>query len=196
MTDTTHNASDLARIRPFPLLGITISGIEKFIHDIGGREKAIGKTTDDICREFIVPLTLERKCSYCDLIQSDPCVREASVFISHAWRYQFLDVFDAIESRYRPQKDKVFLWFDLFSNNQHNNEPPPFEWWCETFQSAIRKIGSVVMVLEPWIDPIPLTRAWCLWEIFCSNVQNSYFEVILPPKELKKMLDEIEDNAN
>jgi hypothetical protein len=48
--------------------------------------------------------------------------------------------------------------------------PPPFpaslpspgslarQWWCNTFTSNIRAIGTVLLVLTPALDPIPLQR--------------------------------------
>jgi hypothetical protein len=35
------------------------------------------------------------------------------------------------------------------------------------------------MVMEPWNNPITLTRAWCLWEVYCTSHTNSKFEVAM-----------------
>jgi hypothetical protein len=42
---------------------------------------------------------------------------------------------------------------------------------------------SFLLVLSPWNDPIPLTRAWCLWEIFCAIDENVVLHVSLPKTE-------------
>jgi hypothetical protein len=52
------------------------------------------------------------------------------------------------------------LWFDIFTINQHNTVTGDFLWWSTTFKSAIRSFGRTAMVLAPWQDSIPLTRAW------------------------------------
>ena len=39
-------------------------------------------------------------------------------------------------------------------------------------------------MLSPWEDPIPLKRAWCLWEVLCTINGNVPLTVQLPPKEL------------
>ena len=36
----------------------------------------------------------------------------------------------------------------------------------------------------PWEDPIPLTRAWCLWELLCSVNGHTQLSVQMPPREL------------
>jgi tetratricopeptide (TPR) repeat protein len=53
-------------------------------------------------------------------------------------------------------------------NNQHEAPDRPFSWWTTTFRESIASIGTVVLILSPWDRPIPLTRAWCLWEIYCA----------------------------
>ena len=64
-------------------------------------------------------------------------------------------------------RERTFFWFDIFSNSQHNTDTKPFEWWTEVFQSNVQRIGHTLLVLE-WNNPIPLSRAWCIWEIFCT----------------------------
>lgn len=69
------------------------------------------------------------------------------------------------------QKDEVFFFFprfDAFCNNQHDISSKLFEWFCSTFKDSIASIGTVLQVMTPWNDPMPLKRAWCLWETFCA----------------------------
>jgi tetratricopeptide (TPR) repeat protein len=37
--------------------------------------------------------------------------------------------------------------------------------------------------MHPWTDPVPLTRAWCLWEILCTIDQGVPLIVRLPKSE-------------
>jgi hypothetical protein len=72
-------------------------------------------------------------------------VNAATVFISHAWKYTFLDVIDALVNHFQSTPD-IIIWFDLFSNNQHKAIDLDFHWWCNTFKSAIQAFGHTVMV--------------------------------------------------
>ena len=89
---------------------------------------------------------------------------------------------------------------DIFTVNQHNaaNCPgtgpspcpcgstrplPPPEWWSGAFKTAIASFGHVVAVLDPWDAPVPLTRAWCLWELLCAVESNTKLEVTLSPAQ-------------
>jgi hypothetical protein len=52
-------------------------------------------------------------------------VEVAKVFISHAWKYQFLDVISAIQNSFDPE---TIVWFDLFSNNQTIAQNLDYNW--------------------------------------------------------------------
>ncbi len=95
-------------------------------------------------------------------------VADANVFVSHAWAYKFVDLLAAMqhwaaENKHDPAS--LFLWIDLFSVNQHISASTTQEWWSGVFRNGITATGRVVLVLAPWSNPIPLSRAWCLWEV-------------------------------
>ncbi len=150
---------------PFPTLGVKLKVFLQFVDGNGGREAfhsgPAGKdplTTTDVCERFLKPITSVKRQSYCELLaeQHSPDVGEASHFISHAWKFPFIDVVDALQHHFSHEPD-VYLWFDVFSNNQHSASSFPFEWWKDTFMNAIGKLDRVVMILFPWYNPIPLT---------------------------------------
>ena len=164
---------------PFPKHGVRFPAFTEFIQRCGGRDALVGLTTTDVCERFIKPFTLASASSYCDLLKAgnDPHVLDtADVFISHAWKYAFLHVVAAVEAHFNHTPDMV-IWFDLFSNNQHQAGGLPFVWWQTTFRSAIEDFKHTVLVLAPWNDPVVFTRAWCLFEIFTSVDTQSRFEV-------------------
>eukprot|EP00043_Microstomoeca_roanoka_P012190 m.117316 g.117316 ORF g.117316 m.117316 type:complete len:509 (+) comp15424_c0_seq2:412-1938(+) len=80
------------------------------------------------------------------------------------------------------EEPSTYFWFDLVCNNQVSTTALPHDFWSHTFSSAIESIGRVVAVLSPWNDPVPLRRAWCLWEINCG-LKAPVFEVRLPESQ-------------
>jgi len=55
-------------------------------------------------------------------------------------------------------------------------------------EGAIVDIGRTVLVLSPWNDPIPLTRAWCLYEMFSTlSAPDVRFDIVLPDSELTRL---------
>ena len=127
--------------------------------------------------------------SYCEVLDADPATCELvgrpTHFLSHAWTHRFEDVVEALALREEESEDDgvCFYWFDCFSLDEHATQVLPQDFWSDTFKEAIRMIGRTVMVLSPWDKPVALTRAWCLWELFCSVEGGSSFEIALPPAE-------------
>ena len=181
----------------FPKHGIKVSYLEQFINDIGGRERLQAKTTTDVCNDYLKPLTEATQSSLCDFLrhtQHEAYGEKAGVFISHAWRYTFLDVVEALRYHFRDGLDTV-IWFDFFSNNQHKATTLEYDWWQTTFKSAIAEMKHTVMVLSPWSNPIPYTRAWCIFEAYCSASTNCHFEIAMSQREQKQFLSDIADGG-
>ena len=177
---------------PFPKEGIKLSSWDIFINECGGRSMLEGLSTTDVNNQYQKPLTVHTKSSYCDYLKTRDCgsVGEAQVFISHAWKYVFLDVVDTLQYHFRDNPDTI-IWFDLYSNNQHAAPDLDFHWWSTTFKSAIEQFNHTVLILSPWNNPIPLTRAWCLFEIYCTAACKCRFEVAMSPSDQKAFIKAI-----
>ena len=166
---------------PFPKQGVTL----KLLLRMKQLAKDKNWTTTELSDNFIKPETQPMQCSF-DVYMKiqysttphpilgltyDECYEKgpANVFVSHAWRYLFVELVTAIETFTDSHVgEKWSYWVDLFVNDQWNAPNLPYEWWAGTFSSAIGEIGHTMLVLSPWDAPIPLTRAWCLWEILCT----------------------------
>jgi tetratricopeptide (TPR) repeat protein len=164
-----------------PKHGVKLSFFDEFVNSCGGRTELTGLTTTDVKDKFVLKWTEQYKCSFNDLLREmkHPSYNEqADVFISHAWKYEFLKVVDILKHHFT-NRPSVVIWFDLFSNNQHEATGLEYGWWATTFRSAISEFGHTVMVLMPWDDPIPLKRAWCLFELYCTHDTGCKFEVAM-----------------
>eukprot|EP00808_Paulinella_micropora_P000346 g22476.t1 len=153
-----------------------------------------GTTTDDVVRDLVKPATADQKCSYVELLarSQDPQdragVATATVFLSHAWKYSFKNVVEAIAAHWPDKGDlrsRTFLWFDIFTVNQHETAKVDQNFWFNAFRENVKDIGLTVLILSPWRNPLPLTRSWCLWEIFCTRDTGATFEICLPQAEAK-----------
>jgi pentatricopeptide repeat protein len=95
-----------------------------------------------------------------------------------------------------------YFWLDIFCRNLFvDSQDRPFEWWCSTFKDNIAAIGTVLLVMTPWYAPIPLTRAWCLWEIYCAlelEQQGRGVQLILrlPADQRAAFLDGVNDDSD
>ena len=175
----------------FPGLGVSWQVFDEFIDSCGGSTVLSKLTTTEVCENFLKPRTADMKCSYCQLLLDQSAsggpshsVGSATVFISHAWKYVFLDVVDCVRNHLRGhtsgRESAEYIWFDLFSNNQHDTSSVPFEWWCTTFQKAISSIGRTLLVLSPWQDPVVLTRYCSLLGWVARLIINFNYYLVLP----------------
>ena len=79
----------------------------------------------------------------------------ATVFISHAWQYNFYEFLLALEAKFKTQPS-VRLWIDIFCHNQHDELTS--DEWITKFEQHIFHIYNTVMIVFPWRNPIPFTR--------------------------------------
>ena len=181
---------------PFPKEGIKLSSLDMFINECGGRSALKGLTTTDVNNKHVKPLTSYMESSYCDYLKltNPDNVWDAQVFISHAWQYVFLDVVDTLQTHFKSNPD-IIIWFDLFSNNQHKAIEFDFDWWSTTFKSAIEQFHHTVLIWSPWNNPIPLTRAWCLFEIYCTAEYNCRFEITLSLADQERFVESIQNDT-
>eukprot|EP00808_Paulinella_micropora_P004758 g12825.t1 len=180
-----------------PKLGVSVAFLLKFTekHQKSGKLLPTD-SSKDVVEKIIKLETGKAKCSFVDHLAASKdeleskAVQQATHFLSHAWSYIFTDVVAAVRARWpSPQEQtNVFLWFDLFTINQHGTDNIPGAFWFDAFEANVARIGHTILIQSPWTNPVPLTRAWCLWEILCTSRTKSTFEIILPPVEEKSML--------
>lgn len=179
-------------------LGMSEKAFSEFITKCGGEANFVGLYTFEVVRKFIIPMTIESKKSYCEQQytsnkDNNGFIRKASIFISHAWGCNFLDVLNSVRHFMHNNEQHEAVWFDIFSYNQHldQNSQQETEYLQNHFRAIIERLGHTVMILAPWDDPIPLRRAWCLYEIYSTVDTHSQFDLAMTEKEKQRFFKEI-----
>jgi tetratricopeptide (TPR) repeat protein len=153
-------------------------------------------TTADICEKIIKPMTGAYQCSLAEYlaVMSPSTIGKPCAFISHAWKFKFKDLIAALVSYFGEDE---YVWLDLVCNNQHKAANYDFEWWSGTFKNAIASIGKTVMVFDEWNDPIPLTRGWCIWELYCT-IDNELceFDVAMTAHSEISFVEDMDESAH
>ena len=148
--------------------------------------------------------------SMCKRFLSDPTtahfIGRPTHFFSHAWLQLFLGNVSALQTfvQSRPLGEpEAFFWYDCFAIDQHECQYPDpdkpkksSEWWADTFLKAIGQIGHTVMMLSPWDNPVPLTRAWCLWELYCTWEAGAEFSVCLGTEQMKSFRSTLQEDLD
>lgn len=87
----------------------------------------------------------------------------ATHFVSHAHACDFRKMVEALHAHaalHDLDTSSIFYWLDLVCLRQFAQEADLI------YLGALeRRVGRVVLVLDPWDKPVALTRAWCLWEL-------------------------------
>ena len=152
----------------FPLVGVTLPFLLQFkaewehiYHNL---------TTGQMCQVLIRPLTYFSKLSLCDALLKSGDPRGSTRptwFLSHTWSNRFADTLDSALLFFQSlPHDDVVIWMDVFSVSQHET-PQLSQWWMSTFRGAISSIGNLLMVMQPWNNPVSMKRAWYMG--FCCD---------------------------
>lgn len=198
------------RIEP---LGIRAAFITAFIEENGGRSKFEGLSTSEVCTQFILPFTLEGKCSVTETLRNkgrfgdvgfalgaagEPEIMQCPhVLISHMWAHNFLKTVDAItnfiESR-GLKPEEFILWMDLFCDQHHDRTKRQVEimQWFTLYRFHISRIKHVVIVIDEWkcdgSELNVLSRAWCAFELYCARISGCRLDIVLDPSAEEKFV--------
>jgi hypothetical protein len=178
----------------FPTLGVSPAFLRAMKDRWGLTYK--GWTTEQTCQQLLKPLTSRSRGSVCSDLQArgSSDVGRATIFLSHTWSNLFSDTVDAVlalvEGHVHDAWNDAFIWFDVFSTSQHVSIDRPSSWWMNVFKSSIENMGQLVMVLQPWDNPVALTRAWCILELYSCASTGGRFHVAMPPAERKRYLQQ------
>ena len=178
---------------PFPKDGLKLSYFNgEFNSMFGGREHLVGKTTAEVSRMVQQDFVQCSQRSLCEVLkeQHHPAVGTATVFVSHAWEYQFLETINALVQYFINEPD-VVVWFDIFSFYRHANLNLDLDWWGSSFKFAIRDLGRTVVVFTRWGDLTLLQRCWCMYEVYCTIVSNSRFDIAMTESSRHAFLQEM-----
>jgi hypothetical protein len=192
-----HRAVKVAVFSDLSRFGVRLAYLATFIEGCGGRAALAGLTTFDVMQLFVKPRTETSQLSLCEQLLSEggddaAFVATARVFLSHAWKYLFLDVVDAVDRRFQvgggARSEDPVLWFDVFSVSQHKSDERDFTWWNSTFLNAVGSMGEVVMVMQPWHAPVTLARVWCIFEAYAAEATRSRFSIAMTAKEASELV--------
>jgi hypothetical protein len=140
-------------------------------------------------------------CAYADLIadgsdaQGRPLVSKATHFLSYTWSYHWklvLSALSLVESQKEVGSDQSFYFIDQFCLNQHTMTSKGVlskkEMQAEVKDMLTRSIagpGRVLMLLHPWREPVVLSRAWCLFEVYTAILAGASVQMCFSKKDEK-----------
>lgn len=155
----------------------------------------------------IAKQTAESKCSFIVWCLTNgftkdkkghPLFAPVTTFVSHAWKGSFIALRNSIidHCKFLSQQAKdpdvtPAFFLDIFVVNQHT---PP---WKETpvvgmdyaLKQPIELSLKTLLVMSPFEDPVPLKRAWCIYEICNTKRLGASLNITMPAHEHKRFIE-------
>lgn len=147
------------------------------------------------------PHTRELGAAYVDTLAHRDNVGRATALLSYTWGYRLASVAHAL-SRWSKKSNRdpkrTYMWVCSLCLNQHRifkATVSPTD-LADEFGARVRAIGYILPMLEPWRNPVYLSRAWCLFELYTAITESKSvtIEMIMTDSSdqsfLKAMADE------
>ena len=172
------SAAAIGALPNWPFLGVSVACLRAFAR--AHEALLVDATTEDVCERVCKPLTETAGDSLAaclvrlgavDPVTGVPFAAAPTIFVSHARKYLFRDLVDAVcahvSSLPEEEHERHYVWLDIFSQYQHwigdvGTAQRPCN-WDVVFQLTTAAIGHTCLVFAPWRDAVPLRRAWMLW---------------------------------
>ena len=140
-------------------LGMNLRFVEEFYNECGGKAALEGLTVSDVFGRLILNfMEHSPQQSFNEHLraQAHPSVGPASVFVSVSWKYDFVDVMDALQSFLQhgdTWNDDCYVWFDFYSGYHHRfrvAEGIDYSEWESLLCRARDLFGVIHLIHIPW----------------------------------------------
>ena len=193
----------------FPLLGITVRRLGRLVDELpGGRQSLAGLEMYKLWRGGVLdPLSgwtgCSTKPSLCERLQAegDAGVGIATWFVSYTAKEIFLDLLDALEIFFEGEAQGLdtVVWFceASFDSKRPTPQGPTqddYGFLLAVFKCAVESTRNLVMFMSTWDKPSALTRAWCMWELYCCCSCGGRVEFALPRAQRVQLMEVMRSN--
>eukprot|EP01046_Picozoa_sp_COSAG06_P066425 COSAG06_NODE_16750_length_983_cov_0.937783_1_plen_268_part_10 len=152
----------------------------------------------------------------CNLSTGEAYVDRADFFVSHSWDSPWAELVAALQLHTQgimggrdPPPACPYYWIDIIAINQHKSLPP---WTCDSglgvecpgcaavredmepdaaglvgFARVIHQTKRTLLLNEPWDNPRPMRRVWCLFESYKTMEAGGELEVVLGPRQKQEL---------
>uniref|UniRef100_A0A7S3LR06 Mbre TPR repeat protein n=1 Tax=Aplanochytrium stocchinoi TaxID=215587 RepID=A0A7S3LR06_9STRA len=162
-------------------------------------------TIADMCDFVILPRCLKTRCFYQDFLDSSQIGEPfQGAFVSQARQSRFEDLVEALENQFDGEDEsKIYLWLDIFCANQPlltDSESEEimktrYDLLSNNFHAAIKFFDMLVIYFNSWTEPLPLGRAWCIWELYGAARVEKTLQVAMQTDQKQVFLDALTEDS-
>lgn len=181
----------------FPKEGVSL----RYLLNVLSKDLQNEKTTTEVGK-WVLDLTREKKTSFVQYLKNNDETKAfvgiATNYVVHVHAFRFKeDTLDALSNYFEQnQDDDVFVWLDIFSLDLHSLQRHLriYPWWDTKFQEDLKDFEAVIVVWKNWWELGPLSRTWCVWEIFAALQADRTVVVALPQREFLSLEADLIDH--
>ena len=123
------------------------------------------------------------KLAVCERLQKQgsPHVGEATVFVSWFLNTTITTLLDALANFLEQQglrEEDTYFWVCDYVIRQ-TDVKADLAWLGE----CVSAVGHTVLLMEPWNDPLPLKRAYCIKEVYHTQASGAAFDVVMSTEQ-------------
>jgi tetratricopeptide (TPR) repeat protein len=178
------------------LVEVEVAGADK--------KKRTEWSTEEVAEHVVKTCTQSFNGFFLDILPpADVGGRFQGTFVSQARAMRFGDLVDGLLEHFKAAKADprtAFVWLDILSANQPllttsdigvaaDIKQARADLITSGMHGAIQNFADRVLFFNSWDDPLPLRRAWCVWEIFGAIKSGKPLALVFPPGEEKRCLD-------
>jgi len=178
MMEIAQLAPELEKV-PISSRGVSLHFLKELVEKYGK------SNVYDLKKELVMPTTNSSKTSLAELwfkkiSGGKNAFGDVTVFVSHAWVNRFGALVEALTFWESAKKSRqgVYYFFDILAVNQH--EPTSD---LASIRDLVAKANILLFVLSPLVKPVPISRVWCLFEIYAAIQHRTCIECVLPEEE-------------
>jgi len=182
---------------------ITVSARDAVIYDLEDTRSTTPGLIRRRGKNVLCPITNKMGAAYVHCLSRVDDVGPSTHMLSYTWGYRVGDIVDTLQT-YCKYKEldprRTYFWICCLCNNQHrvhealaSDTPVSTETFLDVFKAKVLKIGNMVSMLDLWDNPFYLKRAWCVFEIYTAVQHKVHVDIELPPRQKKKMIDDVFD---
>lgn len=114
-------------------------------------------------------------------------VGPATHFHSYTWQETWQGTLRALDSLEHSDRDNMFVWMDIFCQNQHDTSNV-----METFSRAIAQVQTLIFSVPNLVKAQALSRTWCVFELASAVRGNRNIMLISENMNKKDVLKSLE----
>lgn len=183
--------------------GVSYALLESFISSYGIPSNF---TTSQVVEEVIKPATEGARCSAWEAvfvsgasIGAGTLLGTSTTMVSHSWSNSFVDLAAVLRRQDEAAEKEHFFFLDIFCMDQHSIAECTATRHLTLLQElkmSVSSPGRMIMIMEPWEEPRPLSRCWCLYEVYLASITKTRVDMAFLDSSEREISQALVSNMN